>query len=253
MINYIYGDVMDRITFILIAIAYYILTIVSVIVILNVLNNKEKKKLKKEIEKLETEKNMVISASMLSELNKVEALVNNDEMKEKLNDWKSRFNDIKEVEMPKITDTINEIEELFEEKNFKDLKGLVLKADFDLNTLKTKASFLLDEIKDVTLSEERNRETITKLKAEYRDLTAQKDGSIHVSDNGICVILINRLELTLRLQHQTGGDLTASDGGHQLFQLRNLPDVGTLINQTAHMNRKPAAIHIVGLFTKQVE
>ena len=153
MINYIYGDVMDRITFILIAIAYYILTIVSVIVILNVLNNKEKKKLKKEIEKLETEKNMVISASMLSELNKVEALVNNDEMKEKLNDWKSRFNDIKEVEMPKITDTINEIEELFEEKNFKDLKGLVLKADFDLNTLKTKASFLLDEIKDVTLSE----------------------------------------------------------------------------------------------------
>ena len=162
MINYIYGDVMDRITFILIAIAYYILTIVSVIVILNILNNKEKKKLKKEIEKLETEKNMVISASMLSELNKVEALVNNDEMKEKLNDWKSRFNDIKEVEMPKITDTINEIEELFEEKNFKDLKGLVLKADFDLNTLKTKASFLLDEIKDVTLSEERNRETITK-------------------------------------------------------------------------------------------
>ena len=170
MINYIYGDVMDRITFILIAIAYYILTIVSVIVILNILNNKEKKKLKKEIEKLETEKNMVISASMLSELNKVEALVNNDEMKEKLNDWKSRFNDIKEVEMPKITDTINEIEELFEEKNFKDLKGLVLKADFDLNTLKTKASFLLDEIKDVTLSEERNRETITKLKAEYRDI-----------------------------------------------------------------------------------
>ena len=92
---------MDRITFILIAIAYYILTIVSVIVILNVLNNKEKKKLKKEIEKLETEKNMVISASMLSELNKVEALVNNDEMKEKLNDWKSRFNDIKEVECQK--------------------------------------------------------------------------------------------------------------------------------------------------------
>lgn len=161
---------MDRITFLLIAIAYYILTVISVIVILNVLNNKEKKKLKKEIEKLETEKNMVISASMLSELNKVEALVNNDEMKEKLNDWKSRFNDIKEKEMPKITDTINEIEELFEEKNFKELKGLVLKADFDLNTLKTKASFLLDEIKDVTLSEERNRETITKLKAVYRDI-----------------------------------------------------------------------------------
>ena len=37
----------------------------------------------------------------------------------------------------------------------------------------------------------------------------------------------------LCLQHQTGRDFTASDGGHQLFQLRNLPDVSTLINQTA--------------------
>lgn len=161
---------MDRITFILIALLVWILTIILVIVVLKLINNKEKKKLKAEIEKLEKEKNMVISASMLSELNKVEALVNNDEMKEKLDDWKARFNDIKNTEMPKITGTINDIEELFEEKNFKDLKGLVLKADFDLNTLKTKASFLLEEIKDVTLSEERNRETITKLKAEYREI-----------------------------------------------------------------------------------
>ena len=161
---------MDRITFILIALLVWILTIILVIVVLKLINNKEKKKLKAEIEKLEKEKNMVISASMLSELNKVEALVNNDEMKEKLDDWKARFNDIKNTEMPKITETINDIEELFEEKNFKDLKGLVLKADFDLNNLKTKASFLLEEIKDVTLSEERNRETITKLKAEYREI-----------------------------------------------------------------------------------
>lgn len=167
---------MDRITFILIALLVWIVTIILVIVVLNVINNKEKKKLKAEIEKLEKGKNMIISASMLSELNKVEALVNNDEMKEKLDGWKARFNDIKDKDMPKITETINEIEELFLEKNFKDLKGLVLKADFDLNNLKTKASFLLDEIKDVTLSEERNRETITKLKAQYREiLSTYKD------------------------------------------------------------------------------
>lgn len=35
---------------------------------------------------------------------------------------------------------------------------------------------MLDEIKDVTLSEERNRETITKLKAQYREiLSTYKD------------------------------------------------------------------------------
>ena len=41
-------------------------------------------------------------------------------MKEKLDDWKARFNDIKDKDMPKITETINEIEELFLEKNFKE-------------------------------------------------------------------------------------------------------------------------------------
>ena len=163
---------MGRTTFLLLAVAYYILTIIIVIIVLNLINRKEKNKLKKEIDKLETEKNLVISASMLSELNKVEALVNDDEMKEKFEDWKKRFNDIKDIEMPKITDSINEIEELYENHNFKELKGMLLKVDFDLNNLKTKASFLLDEIKDVTLSEERNRETIIKLKAQYRDIVS---------------------------------------------------------------------------------
>lgn len=161
---------MDRITFLLIAFFYYIISIGLIILVLNLLNRKEKKKLKMEIEKLETEKNMIVSASILSEFNKVEALVNNDEMREKFEDWKERFNKIKDVDMPKFTDSLNEIEELFQNKNYKELKGLVLKADFDLNNLKTKASYLLDEIKDVTLSEERNRETITKLKATYREI-----------------------------------------------------------------------------------
>ena len=84
-------------------------------------------------------------------------------------------------------------------------------------------------------------------------LTAQEDGSIHVADDGIRIILIDRLELTLRLQHQTGGDLTASDGCYQLFQTGNLPDIGGFINETAHMDREPAAIHIVGFFAEQVE
>lgn len=163
---------MGRTTFLLLAIAYYVLTIIIVIVVLNLINRREKNKYKKEIDTLDVEKNKIVSASLLSEFNKVEALANNDELKAKLADWKKRFNNIKDVEMPKITDTINEIEELYEERNFKELNKLILKADFDLNNLKTKADFLLDEIKDITLSEQKNRETITKLKAEYRDIVA---------------------------------------------------------------------------------
>ena len=73
-----------------------------------------------------------------------------------------------------------------------------------------------------------------------RLFTAQEDGSIHIADDGIGVVLVDGLQLALRLQHQTGGDLTASDGSHQLFQFGNLADVGALVNETAHMDRKPA-------------
>ena len=163
---------MGRTTFILLAIAYYIITIVLVVLVLNLIKKRETNKLKREIERLEKEKNLIISAGLLSEFSKVEALVNNNEMKAKFNDWKNRFNNIKETEIPKITDTINEIEVMFENNDYKELKGLLLKADFDINTLKTKSQFLLDEIRDVTLSEQKNRETITRLKAEYREIVA---------------------------------------------------------------------------------
>ncbi len=163
---------MGRVTFLLLAGAYYILAIALVGLVLFFLKRNEKKQIRKEIEKLETEKNLIISASMLSELNKVEALVNNDELKKKYKEWQERFKKIKDKDLPKITDSINEIEELFEDNDLTNLKSILLKTDYELNALKTKAQFLLDEIKELTLSEEKNREIITKLKAEYRSLVS---------------------------------------------------------------------------------
>ena len=55
------------------------------------------------------------------------------------------------------------------------------------------------------------------------------------------------------LQHQAGRDFPTADGGHQLFQVGNLTDVGTLVDQASHMDGQPPAIHVIGLFTEQVE
>ena len=163
---------MGRTTFLLLAALYYFVSIAIVGVVLYILKKNNKKKIKQEIEKLETEKNLVISASMLSELNKVETLVNNDELRQKYKEWQDRFKKIKDKDLPKITDALNEIDELFEENNFEELKKLLLKTEYDLNALKTKADFLLAEIKELTLSESKNREIITKLKAEYREIAS---------------------------------------------------------------------------------
>ena len=161
---------MSQSTFILIGIAYYLFSVAIVVVVLNFIATKEKKKYQKEINELEREKNLIISATIMSELNKVEPLVNTAAMQELYTEWQRRFNEIKENDVPKITDQLIEIEELFQEKKYKELKQRLTSAELDVYYIKTKSNFLLDEIKGITLSEVRNRETITKLKSHYREI-----------------------------------------------------------------------------------
>ena len=167
---------MTREMFMLFAIGYYFLTMIIIVIVLLVISNKTKKKYLAQINELERQKNLVISAGILSELNKVESLINNDDLRKKYESWQKRFNEIKNDDIPKITDLINEVQEYFETKDYANLKASIIKAEMDLNYLQTKSGILLDEIKEITLSEERNRDKITKLKAEYRNvLTTYKE------------------------------------------------------------------------------
>lgn len=167
---------MTREMFMLFAIGYYFLTMIIIVIVLLVISNKNKKKYLAQINELERQKNLVISAGILSELNKVESLINNDDLRKKYESWQKRFNEIKNDDIPKITDLINEVQEYFETKDYANLKASIIKTEMDLNYLQTKSGILLDEIKEITLSEERNRDKITKLKAEYRNvLTTYKE------------------------------------------------------------------------------
>ena len=161
---------MSQTAYILAGITYYIVSIIVIVIVLNLINKKEKKKYQKEIISLERDKNLIISSSILSELNKVEALINNDKLQESYDEWQKRFKEIKDVEVPKITDALIEIEDCFNEKQYNSLNDKIAKVELEIFYVKTKANFLLEEIREITLSEERNRETITKLKAKYREI-----------------------------------------------------------------------------------
>ena len=71
---------MSSTTFILVGVTYYIASVVLIIVVLNLINRHEKNKYQKEINTLERDKNLVIGASILSELNKVESLINKQDL-----------------------------------------------------------------------------------------------------------------------------------------------------------------------------
>lgn len=161
---------MSKTTFILMGITYYIATVIILVVALNWMGRKERQRYAREIQKLERDKNLIISASILSELNKVEPLINNTDSKEIFTEWQRRFKEIKDIEVPRITDALLEIEDLFNEKLYKELKKKITEAELDICYVKTKSNFLLEEIRGITLSEERNRDTITKLKASYREI-----------------------------------------------------------------------------------
>ena len=66
----------------------------------------------------------------------------------------------------------------------------------------------------------------------------QKYLTVHVAHDGIRIILVDGFQLAAGLQNQTRRDLTAADGSHQFFQLWNLTDVSTLINEAPHMDQR---------------
>ena len=162
---------------IILGILYYIITIVLLIVILNLLNNRDRKNYRRELDELEKNKNLIISATLIAELKKVEPLIDNSNMKDTLKKWRERYETLKEEDVGRITDSLIEAEDLYEEKKYKELSKLLSEIELDIYFVNTKANFLLDEIKEITLSEERNRETITKLKTSYREILSkyQKD------------------------------------------------------------------------------
>lgn len=160
---------MDKTALIFILGGIMVLGIVAIIVTLALTHSKRNKKIKEEINQLEMEKNLIISPDILSELSQVEALINNDNLKKKFVDWTKRFEEIKNVEIVKLTDKILELEMLLDSNKYKKLNLLFPKYELEVYYLKTKMDFLIEEIREITLSEKRNRELITKLKSVYRE------------------------------------------------------------------------------------
>ena len=86
-----------------------------------------------------------------------------------------------------------------------------------------------------------------------RLLATEENRGVTIPDDCIGVVLIQRLELRLCLQNEAGGDLTAADSRHELFQIGYLPDVRRFVDQAAHMHRQAAFILVIRLFTQQVK
>lgn len=168
---------MEDKTYIILGIAYLIIAIILVVIVLVLINKHDKKKLQGILTNLELDKNLIISANILTELNKVGSLINNKNLEIKYNNWKERYKQIKEVDMPSLENKLNDLEALIRDKKYKDFVKDSSKLELEIYYIKSKSDFLLDEIREITLSESKNREIVTKLKKDYRDIYLKYNNS----------------------------------------------------------------------------
>ena len=159
---------MDELT--LVIITLFIITAALIVTVLNVIQNHKNKKIKKQIEKLEYEKNIIESAPITPELSKIEAFLKNEKLEVMYNEWKKRLDVIRNRYIPKITDMIIETEYSLSRMDYKGTTYKLAKLEMEIYKVRTTAEILLDEIKEITTSEERNRAIVTTLKTKYRKL-----------------------------------------------------------------------------------
>jgi len=155
---------------IIIAVASCIIVIILIFAMIKMSKNKKRSKYKKMLENLEYEKNQIASSPVGPELAKVESYLKNEKLEVMYKDWQERLEDIKDIRIPKITDMLIEAEYSLSQTDYKSAMYKIAKLEMEIYKVRTKSEFLLDEIKELTTSEERSRALITKLKSKYREL-----------------------------------------------------------------------------------
>ena len=159
---------MDTVT-IVIAIIFIVL-IILLFVLTFIFKNARKKSLLNTIDRLTALKNSIISASLITELSKAGKLVNNKKIEKDVEVWKERFEKIEKVDLPKLTDKLVDVETFCINQDYAGAYNKLASVEKDILHVRAKSYKLLNEIKELTESEDRNREAITKLKSLYREI-----------------------------------------------------------------------------------
>lgn len=152
---------------------FFIIAVILVTVVLVLLEKHKYNTLRQQVENLDKEKNLIASTPVYSELAKVESIVKNEKMEEKYKNWQKRFDVIKEERINLINDMINELDINTSVKNYKNIDQKLAKVEMEVYKVRESANELLSEIKEITVSEEKFRSIVTKLKSKYRKLTSE--------------------------------------------------------------------------------
>lgn len=147
-----------------------ILGLIILIIFIVVFKRKKYKELREKLDELERQRNLIVATPVMSELDKIKVIVKNEQLEDKYNDWKKRYDIIKNERYSEITDKLLDVDNLIESKEYKSAKTAIINLEMEIYKLRVSTDNLLDEIREITMSEERNRAIVTKLKSRFREL-----------------------------------------------------------------------------------
>lgn len=151
----------------------FLLAVIFILLTFFIIKRKAKKRYKNKVNELEVQKNQLLNVKILSEMTKVKDLVKTDNLQHKLNNWDKSFNYIKDEMIPKITDSLSEVDFMIDRREYEAAIRKMTDIELEIDRLKRRSDKLIGEIQLITGSEERNRSLITKLKIRYRELQAK--------------------------------------------------------------------------------
>ena len=135
-----------------------LLAAILIVTVLVLIQKRSSSNIKKQLEELEIEKNKIDSTPIIPELTKVESLVKNEKLETMYNKWKDRLDVIRTNQIPKITDMLLDANYSLSQQDYKRTIYKIAKLEMEIYKVRTNSEFLLNEIKEITTSEERNRE-----------------------------------------------------------------------------------------------
>ncbi|MFV0499123.1 MAG: septation ring formation regulator EzrA [Bacilli bacterium] len=166
---------MDKITNVLTKYSMFLIIIfvvLLVIVLLFFLHYKKRKykEYSEIVSDLDKQKVRITFTPIDVELSKLNKVIKNKELLIVLNDWNEKWNLILIDKISEISDKILEIEDNVERRKFKNISVDVDECQKMIDALKKETEELQNEIYEVSVIEDRIREKVTKIKADFRNV-----------------------------------------------------------------------------------
>ena len=145
-----------------------VVLVLSLILLFIFIKRRKRKKALKKIESLELFRNTIASIPISLELSRVEPIIKNDRMEAQYNKWNDKLNDIRDNKFVKVDDMLIDLDVFLDKKDYESFNSNANYIELELYKIRESSNHLLDEIKEVTKSEEKYRSIVIKLKGKYR-------------------------------------------------------------------------------------